>query len=199
MPALFTVVKFVHILLIIVAFGFNATYSIWIVRAQRDPEHLDFALRGVKFLDDYFANPAYLLLLVSGLAVVALVHYQLTTFWLAAALILWLVAIALGYGVYTVLQNLPGYGHTRPGVWFLLLRHQLHTGLALRARAGNSTGVLTVRGTPGQLLEIDGGVQISIQHQTALLTMKGPIREREIFIEPATAAAPLAGRLPPLG
>ena len=101
MPALFTGVKFVHILLAIVAFGFNATYAIWIARAQRDPQHLDFALRGVKFLDDYFANPAYLLLLVSGLTMVALVHYQLTTFWLAAALVLWLVAIALGYGVYT--------------------------------------------------------------------------------------------------
>ena len=101
MPALFTVVKFVHILLAIIAFGFNATYAIWIVRAQRDPRHLDFALRGVKFLDDYFANPAYLLLLVSGLTMVALVHYQLTTFWLAAALVLWLVAIVLGYGVYT--------------------------------------------------------------------------------------------------
>lgn len=101
MPALFTVVKFVHILLAIIAFGFNATYAIWIVRAQRDPQHLDFALRGVKFLHDCFANPAYLLLLVSGLTMVALVHYQLTTFWLAAALVLWLVAIALGYGVYT--------------------------------------------------------------------------------------------------
>jgi uncharacterized membrane protein len=101
MPALFTVVKFIHILLAIIAFGFNATYAIWILRAQRDPQHLDFTLRGVKFLDDYFANPAYLLLLVSGLTMVALVHYQLTTLWLAAALVLWLVAIALGYGVYT--------------------------------------------------------------------------------------------------
>ncbi|HEX6796753.1 MAG TPA: DUF2269 family protein [Ktedonobacterales bacterium] len=101
MPALFTVVKFIHILLAIIAFGFNATYAIWIARAQRNPEHLDFALRGIKVLDDYFANPAYLLLLVSGLTMVALAHYQLTTFWLLAALILWLVAIALGYGVYT--------------------------------------------------------------------------------------------------
>lgn len=101
MPWFFTAVKFLHILLAIIAFGFNATYAIWIVRAQRDPQHLDFALRGVKFLDDYFANPAYLLLLVSGLTMVAIVHYQLSTFWLAAALILWIAAIALGYGVYT--------------------------------------------------------------------------------------------------
>jgi uncharacterized membrane protein len=100
-PALFPVGKFVHILLAITAFGFNATSASWIVRAQRTPQHPDFALRGVTVLDDSGANPAYLPLLVSGLTMVSLVHYQLTTFWLAAALVLWLVAIALGYGVYT--------------------------------------------------------------------------------------------------
>src|SRR5262245_50608276 len=101
MPWLYTTIKFAHILLAIVAFGFNATYALWIVRGQRDPQHLEFALRGMKFLDDYFANPAYLLLLVSGLAMTALGSYPITTFWLLAAIILWVVAIAIGYGVYT--------------------------------------------------------------------------------------------------
>lgn len=101
MVSFFTTIKFIHILLAIVAFGFNATYAIWIRRAERHPEHLDFALRGVKLLDDFFANPAYLLLLVSGLVMVFLAGYQLSTFWLLAALVLWLVAIVLGYGVYT--------------------------------------------------------------------------------------------------
>jgi uncharacterized membrane protein len=101
MFSLFNTVKFIHILLAIIAFGFNATYALWITRAQRHPEHLDFALRGVKILDDYFANPAYLLLLVSGLTMVFLAGYMLTTFWLLSALVLWLVAIVLGYGVYT--------------------------------------------------------------------------------------------------
>ena len=101
MFSLFNTVKFIHILLAIIAFGFNATYAVWITRAERHPEHLDFALRGVKILDDYFANPAYLLLLVSGLTMVFLVGYQLSTFWLLSALVLWFVAIVLGYGVYT--------------------------------------------------------------------------------------------------
>ena len=99
---LFTIIKFIHILFAIIAFGFNATYALWIIRAQQHPEHLDFALRGVKILDDYFANPAYLLLLVTGLTMVFLAGYNiLTTFWLIVALVLWLVAIVLGYGVYT--------------------------------------------------------------------------------------------------
>jgi uncharacterized membrane protein len=102
MTMLFTTVKFIHILLAIIAFGFNATYALWIIRAQKHPEHLDFALRGVKILDDYLAIPAYILLLVSGLAMVLLAGYNLlTTFWLFTALVLWLVVIVLGYAVYT--------------------------------------------------------------------------------------------------
>lgn len=101
MPEPFTIVKFIHILLAIIAFGFNATYAIWLIRAQRNPEHTDFALRGVKFLDDYFANPAYILLLLSGLTMVFLARYQLATFWLAGAIVLWVIAIVLGYAVYT--------------------------------------------------------------------------------------------------
>jgi uncharacterized membrane protein len=63
---------------------------------------MDFALRCVKLLDDYFANPAYVLLLLSGLAMVAIARYpHFTTFWLLAALILWVAAVALGYGLYT--------------------------------------------------------------------------------------------------
>ena len=101
MTGLFTAVKFIHILLAIIAFGFNATYAIWLIRAQRSPQHSDFALRGVKFLDDYFANPAYILLLLSGLAMVFMAPYPLSTFWIAGAIVLWVIAIVLGYAVYT--------------------------------------------------------------------------------------------------
>ena len=60
-------------------------------------------------------------------------------------------------------------------VWFLLHGRQFHARLSLRASAGDSTGILTVRGTPGQLFEIDGGIQIPIQHQPTLLAAKGPV------------------------
>ena len=102
MPWFYVAIKFFHIFFAIVAVGFNATYALWIGRGQRDPGHLDFALRGVKLLDDYFANPAYLLLLVSGVAMVLIAGYPLfSTFWLLGALILWIVAVAVGYGLYT--------------------------------------------------------------------------------------------------
>jgi uncharacterized membrane protein len=95
------VVLFVHVLLAIIAFGFNLTYSVWFARAAQHPEHLEFALRGVKFMDDYVANPAYILLLISGLTLVALNGYRLTMFWLLVALITWVVAMVIAYLVYT--------------------------------------------------------------------------------------------------
>jgi uncharacterized membrane protein len=102
MPLLpFLILKYLHNLAAIIAIGFNLTYAVWIIRAQRDRAHLDFALRGVKLLDDYFANPAYLLLLLTGLGMVYLARYQLTQLWLLGGLILWVVAIILGYGFYT--------------------------------------------------------------------------------------------------
>ena len=49
---LYLAVKFLHILMAIAAVGFNASYAVWLVRARRHPEHLEFALKGVKFMDD---------------------------------------------------------------------------------------------------------------------------------------------------
>jgi uncharacterized membrane protein len=98
---LFTAVKFVHILLAVVAVGFNASYAVWLRRAARTPEHELFALRGVKFLDDRIANPAYGLLLLTGLLMVFLSRLRLTTFWIAGALVLWLIAMVSGLALYT--------------------------------------------------------------------------------------------------
>ena len=94
-------VKFLHVLLAIVAVGFNATYGIWLTRAAKEPEHEAFTLRGVKLLDDRFANPAYGLLLVTGLLMVWIGDLDLTQFWLLAALALYAVAVGLGLLVYT--------------------------------------------------------------------------------------------------
>lgn len=97
----YTTLKFVHVLLAIVAIGFNASYGIWLAAAARSPEHEGFVLRRIKVLDDRFANPAYALLLVTGLLMVWVGHWSLTTFWLAAGLVLYGVLLVLGLGVYT--------------------------------------------------------------------------------------------------
>ena len=55
----------------------------------------------MKFLDDRIANPAYALLLVTGLSMVWVGDLDLTQFWLLTALVLYAVAVGLGLLVYT--------------------------------------------------------------------------------------------------
>ena len=71
--------KTLHILFAIVAVGFNISYGIWQARAAREPEHMGYALRGIKFMDDRVANPAYGGLLVVGIILVLIGPYDFTT------------------------------------------------------------------------------------------------------------------------
>jgi uncharacterized membrane protein len=93
--------KFLHVLLAIVAVGFNASYGILLSRATKEPEHEGHVLATVKVLDDRFANPAYALLLVTGLTMVWVGDVDLTQFWLAAALVLYGLLVVLGLAVYS--------------------------------------------------------------------------------------------------
>jgi uncharacterized membrane protein len=97
----YLLLKYVHVLLAIVAVGFNASYGIWLARAAREPAHLGHVLRGIKILDDRFANPAYALLLVSGLIMTFVAGIPLTTRWILSALVLYAVLLVVGFGVYT--------------------------------------------------------------------------------------------------
>ena len=97
---LFSIVKFFHILFVITAVGSNITYGIWQGRTRNDPEHESFVLHGVKFLDDHVANPAYLLVLVTGLAL-AWWHYSYTIHWIQAAIVLYVVMLLFGLAVYS--------------------------------------------------------------------------------------------------
>ena len=105
--SLFLIVKFLHVLLAIIAVGFNATYGVWLARVAREPVPTQsFVLRGIKRLDDWFANPAYVLLAVTGVTMVFLGELRFTTFWIAGGIVLWAIAVALGFFVYTpMLRN----------------------------------------------------------------------------------------------
>jgi uncharacterized membrane protein len=91
--SLYLILKFLHVAMAIIAVGFNASYPIWFALAQREPEAALVILRGVKTLDDRFANPAYALLLVLGLGMVFSAGIPLTTMWIVAALVLYVILV----------------------------------------------------------------------------------------------------------
>ena len=97
----YLILKWLHILLAIAAIGTNLTYSVWLIRASKKPEVLPFTLRGVKILDDWIANPSYALLLVTGMGLVLIGAWPLTTTWILVSLVLYVLAVVLGLLGYT--------------------------------------------------------------------------------------------------
>jgi uncharacterized membrane protein len=98
----YLVLKFLHILAAIVAVGSNVTYGVWSVRASNDSPHMAFALKGIKFLDDRIANPAYGVLLLTGLIMMFAGGFGLKL-WLIIALILFAAIVILGLAFYSPL------------------------------------------------------------------------------------------------
>jgi uncharacterized membrane protein len=99
--SLYAVLKYVHVALAIIAIGFNTSYALWLRRAAAEPEHAAYALRGIKFLDDRFATPAYILLLLTGFALIGIGGIPLTTFWILAALVLYVAVVVGGMVFYS--------------------------------------------------------------------------------------------------
>lgn len=85
---LYLLLKFVHVMLAIFALGANLTYGFWMAFAGSDPDKIAFTTRGIKRVDN-MANVAYGLLLVTGLVLTFVGAIPLTTFWVAAALVLY--------------------------------------------------------------------------------------------------------------
>ncbi|TME20329.1 MAG: DUF2269 family protein [Chloroflexi bacterium] len=103
MFSLYVVLKFIHVLSAITAVGANITYGVWNARSQADPAHLGFTLKGIKFLDDRIANPAYGVLLLTGLVMVFVNRWPITSLWIILALVLFAILGVLAVAVYTPL------------------------------------------------------------------------------------------------
>lgn len=97
----YVLLKWIHVLMAIIAVGANLTYGVWLSRASRDPQHLPFTLRGIKLLDDRIANPAYGILLLTGFAMAGLGKISFGTPWLLIGLILYVVLVAFAAAGYT--------------------------------------------------------------------------------------------------
>ncbi len=90
-------VKFVHILIAILALGTSAGLGIVHELYGDHPTHGAFVLRAIERIVAYFVMPGYVLMLVTGLWLVNLA-WPLTTKWIQAALVLW----CIGAGVFGI-------------------------------------------------------------------------------------------------
>lgn len=93
--------KTLHIFFAIVAVGFNISYGIWQTRAAREPQHMGYALRGIKFMDDRIANPAYIGLAVVGVILVFIGPYRFEDLWIAISIGLYVLLVVIGLALYS--------------------------------------------------------------------------------------------------
>lgn len=96
----YLLLKLAHVLLAIVAIGANLIFALWLRLGEREPEHLPFTIRSIRAIDRRVGNPAYALLLVTGLAMALLGGVPLTQAWLLIAIAIYLAAAVLGYFVF---------------------------------------------------------------------------------------------------
>jgi uncharacterized membrane protein len=102
MFSLYLVLKFIHIAAAITAVGANITYGVWNARSQSEPAHLGFTLKGIKFIDDRIANPAYGVLLLTG-ALMLIVGRLSIKLWIVLALVLFAVLVGVAVALYSPL------------------------------------------------------------------------------------------------
>lgn len=90
----FLLLKLTHVLSAIVAVGANMTYAFWL--RTTDPDHLAYVIRGVRRLDRRLANPAYVMLLVTGVLMVLTGAFNFSQGWIQVAIVLYVLVALIG-------------------------------------------------------------------------------------------------------
>ena len=90
----------VHVLAAITAVGANLTYAIWFRAAGTDQGRIVFVIRTVRMIDGRLANPGYIVLLITGVAMVLLGAFSFTTGWILAAIGLYVATAVIGIAVF---------------------------------------------------------------------------------------------------
>ena len=94
MTGAYLLLKFLHILIAILALGTSAGLGIALEFYGRQPVHGPFLLRVIRRMVAFFVLPGYVLMLVTGLWMVS-ISWPLTTRWVQEALAGWAVGVAV--------------------------------------------------------------------------------------------------------
>jgi uncharacterized membrane protein len=98
--SLVLLLKLIHVLAAITAVGANLTFSFWLRYAGRDRDRLVWTLHGIRRLDRRIANPAYVVVLVTGVLMVAGGVFSFQAGWIVAALAIYVAVVVVGIGLY---------------------------------------------------------------------------------------------------
>lgn len=88
--------KLVHVVAAIVALGANLTYAFWLRLAGRDRDRLVWVIGGIRRLDRLVANPAYVVLFVTGVLMVLGGHFSFETSWITVSIVLYVGVAVIG-------------------------------------------------------------------------------------------------------
>lgn len=94
--SIFLALKVIHILSAITAVGTNVTSVFWLDRTGLDRDRLVWALESVRWLDGRIANPAYIVVLVSGIVMVMTGGYRFDQGWITTAIVLYVLTAVFG-------------------------------------------------------------------------------------------------------
>ena len=97
----YLILKWLHILCAITALGANITYFLWLFRVDKNRESLLFTLRTIKIMDDWIANPAYVLAFFTGAGMLHIAAISYATPWVLMAVSIYAVVSILGIFVYS--------------------------------------------------------------------------------------------------
>jgi uncharacterized membrane protein len=116
---MYTLLRFLHVLSVVVAVGTNLTYRVLLVRAHREPAHLGHVLETIRMLDRRVAMPGYAVALLTGLLLVWMSPLTITTSWVLASLIIFIAVavigvVALAPAMRAMRRHLGAGGHETP-------------------------------------------------------------------------------------
>lgn len=98
--SLVVILKLIHVLAAITAVGANLTYTYWMRYAGQDRDRLVWTMNGIRRLDRFVANPAYVVLLVTGVLMIVGGVFSFQTGWIVAALAIYVVVVVIGIALY---------------------------------------------------------------------------------------------------
>jgi uncharacterized membrane protein len=150
--SLFILLKLIHVLAAITALGANLTYPVWLRRAAGDRARVLDAMDGIRALDRRVANPAYLVAFATGAGMVATGVYSFQTFWIAAAIVLFVLVALLGISVYAPAvrrQRAEAERDIRSAAYAAAERRQVAIGLLVTIMAIAIVVLMVAKPTPG--------------------------------------------------